>query len=205
MKDFVKKYGKDIDSQNGENGIIEEVLKRLDKSVGVAVEFGAPNQTYCSNIHFLKAKGWNCRFFNDVAGEGVEQKFITAGNVNELPLCNVLSIDIDGNDFEVWKAYKGRPEIVVIEINSSLNPDEEFFSPEKGASFYTMNKLASEKGYFLLCHTGNCIYVDLEYKNLFPEIHLIVTSERFFDRSWLPKETEGAQFKLSNSNGVMYR
>lgn len=206
MKEFVKKYAKGVHSQNGEEGIIEEALKRMDKSVGVAVEFGAPNQTYCSNIYFLKEKGWVCRYFSDEASEGVEQKFITPGNVNELPECNVLSIDIDGNDFEVWKAYNGRPEIVIIEINSSLNPDEEFFSPSQGSSFYTMNKLASEKGYFLLCHTGNCIYVDLKYKELFPEIYLIVTSNLFFNRSWLPKEDlGGVQFKLSDSNGVVYK
>lgn len=177
---FVEKYSKNITSQNGENGIIEEVLKRIGKSVGIAVEFGAPDQTYCSNIHFLKEKGWVCRFFNDRASQGVEERYITPSNVNELPLCNVLSIDIDGNDFNVWKAYNARPAIVVIEINSSLDPDVEFFHPEKGASFCTMNKLAEEKGYFLLCHTGNCIYVLNEYKHLFPEI-----KEKEFNKSWL--------------------
>jgi len=206
MRKFVNQYSNNTTSQNGENGIIEEALKRIGLSNGIAVEFGAPTKEYCSNIYPLE--GWQ-KFYYDASPVDTEimKALINPENVNDIIPANadVLSIDIDGNDFNVWKAYNGRPAIVIIEINSSLDPDVEFFHPDRGASFTTMNRLATDKGYFLLCHTGNCIYVDLKYKDLFPEIHLIVTSEYFFDRSWLPKESGMSRFSIKESNGFNWR
>lgn len=189
MLEFVKKYGLNITSQNGENGIIHECLKRLKISKGVAVEFGAPDTVFCSNIHPLKVKGWRCIYFDpNPQEEGIIKAFITPENVNVLiPECDVLSIDIDGNDYEVWKAYEGQPDIIIIEVNSSFHPEVYHFSKEKGSSYSMMNKLAEEKGYFMLCHTGNCIFILNEHKHLFPEITLdpITNWEKFFNQSWL--------------------
>lgn len=202
MLDFVKKYSKNIHSQNGEDGIIEECIKRMDL-FGIAVEFGGADGRFCSNTANLKDKGWSVYMYDiNPSSESVEKKEITPENVNELPKCNVLSIDIDGNDYEVWKAYKDKPAIVVIEINSSLNPDNDFFDSHEGTNFSKMWRLGQDKGYFLLCHTGNLIFVDLKYRELFPEIYLIVDTEHFFNRSWLPKEKS---FSLRESNGFSYR
>ena len=190
MLDFVKRYSDNgLYSQNGEYGLIREVIKRIGLLEGKAIEFGAADGFYCSNTADLCNEfNWSRRLY-DIApsGNGVAQMNITEETVNHLPDCDLISIDIDGNDFNVWKAYKGKPAIVIIEINSSLDPDIEFFHPDKGASFCTMNRLAEDKGYFLLCHTGNCIYVLNEYKQLFPEIEE-VTSEKFFNEGWLMKE-----------------
>jgi hypothetical protein len=41
------------------------------------------------------------------------------------------------------------------------------FSHEHGSSYSMMNMLAEAKGYYLIYHTGNCIYVLSEYKDLF--------------------------------------
>lgn len=207
MKDFVKKYAKNVYSQNGEDGIIEEVIRRIGIVKGTSVEFGAPELTYCSNTANLPVQNFNKFYFDDnPQSAAIFKRFITPENVNEVlpPDCDVLSIDIDGNDFNVWKAYNGKPAIVIIEINSSLDPDVEFFHPDRGASFCTMNRLAQDKGYFLLCHTGNNIYVDLKYKELFPEIHLIVTSHYFFNYSWRPKP-EGLQFTTKETRGIVYK
>ena len=184
MLEFVNKYGYNITSQNGENGIINECLFRIKPDNKIACEFGAPDTSYCSNIKPLK--GFELVYFDiDPKDADVMKAFITEDNVNELiPDCSVLSIDIDGNDFNIWKAYKGLPDIVVIEINSSLNTDVEFFHPEKGASFCTMLRLGVEKGYFLLCHTGNMIFILNEHRKLFPEVEE-VTTEKFFNKSWL--------------------
>lgn len=182
MKTFVKKYGFNVTSQNGENGIIAEVLRRIQITGGVAIEFGAPTKEYCSNI-FPLDENWNKMYFDTNPQEhGIVISEVTPENVNDLPNCDVLSIDIDGNDFNVWKAYKGKPAIVVIEINSSLDPYIEFFHPSRGSSFITMNRLAEDKGYFLLCHTGNCIYVLNENKFLFPEITI---EGEYFNHKWL--------------------
>jgi hypothetical protein len=182
MLDFVYKFGYDIYSQNGEDGIIKEAMFRINPDMRVAVEFGGVDGIYCSNTAAL---GWS-RHLYDINPKDilVHKKEITPENVNELPGCELLSIDIDGNDYNIWKAYNGKPAVVIIEINSSLNPDVEFFQPERGASFITMLRLGIEKGYFLLCHTGNMIFVSNEYKELFPDIDE-VTTELFFNKSWL--------------------
>lgn len=185
MKDFAKTYGYNINSQNGEDGILYECVRRISPLLKVAVEFGAPDLSYCSNTANLLTLGFR-RYLYDSNPRDimVEKKFITADNVNELPACSVLSIDIDGEDYNVWSAYNGTPDIVIIEINSSLDPSIDFFHPEKGANFSIMEKLGVRKGYFLLCHTGNMVFVLDRHRKLFPEINE-VTSIELFNRSWL--------------------
>ena len=168
-------------SQNGEYGIIKAAILRMNLFEGIAVEFGAADGFYCSNTADLCNEfNWK-RYMYDLVptGHGITQMEINEDNINILPKCDLLSIDIDGNDFNIWKAYGSKPAIVIIEINSSLDPDVEFFHPSRGASFCTMNRLAEDKGYFLLCHTGNCIYVDNRYKHLFPD------ASKEFNKQWL--------------------
>lgn len=192
MIEFVKRYGYNVYSQNNEDGIIDECIKRGVIKAAAAYEVGAPTKDYCSNIYNLFKQGWVCGWVDcDPQEKGIKMAFITPENVNEIIKINdstVLSIDIDGNDYAVWKAYKGKPAIVIIEINSSLDPDVEFFHPERGASYIAMLRLGEEKGYFLLCHTGNMIFVDNAYKHLFPEIGDPYDYEKFFDKKWLQKE-----------------
>jgi hypothetical protein len=99
----------------------------------------------------------------------------------------VLSIDIDGEDLLVWKALKKKPAVVIIEINSGIQPLVSHYSKELGSSYITMVSLGIEKGYFLLCHTGNLIWVDEKYKNKFPEINgdPLKDWERYFKTDWL--------------------
>jgi hypothetical protein len=202
MLDFVNKYGFNVFSQNNEDGIIEEVLSRLKIVSGCCVEFGGADGTFCSNTAHLLTNGWKGKLIegdeilfdqmlnNERLPDSVEMEndFVTPENVNRLvPDCNLLSIDIDGNDYEVWKAYKHKPAVVIIEINSSFNPEVYHFSKEQGSSYAMMNKLGEEKGYFLLCHTGNLIFIDNKYKKLFPEVKFdpITNHNKFFNTSWL--------------------
>lgn len=167
-------------SQQGEAGIINEALKRMNIPHGISVEFGAPTREYCSNTLHLEEKGWICYFFDENPSDPfVMLKRITPENINTLPDCQVMSIDCDGPDYDLWAAYNGKPDIVVIEINSSLDPERDYYSPDKGCNFSWMNKLAELKGYFLLCHTGNNIYVLNKYKELFPDADIT------FNRRWL--------------------
>jgi hypothetical protein len=95
--------------------------------------------------------------------------YITAENIEELfrqgavPLeLDLLSIDIDGNDYWVWKAIKQyRPRVVCIEYNSSLgdrvscamdyDPDWRWDgSYVFGASLVALEKLGRLKGYSLI-------------------------------------------------------
>lgn len=167
-------------SQNGEQGIIDEALKRIKPTLKVAVEFGGADGYYCSNTAHLREQGWKVNMYdlNEVP-DLVTAKEITVKNINELPKCTVLSIDTDGADYLLWKAYNGKPDIMIIEINSGLNPDIDYFLITKGTNFSMMNKLAELKGYFLLAHTGNCIYILNKHISLFPD------KDSSFIKDWL--------------------
>lgn len=202
MLDFVKKYSFNIFSQNGEDGIIEEVLSRIGLFEGRCVEFGGADGTFCSNTAKLFNEGWRGKLIegdeilfsqmlnNQKLPEAIEMDnaFVTPENINHLVgVCDLLSIDIDGNDYQVWKAYKHKPSIVIIEINSSFKPDEEHFSAHDGCAYKTMVQLGEEKGYFLLCHTGNLIFIDNKYKKKFPEVkgNPISDCKNYFNYSWV--------------------
>jgi hypothetical protein len=168
-------------SQNGETFLITECIKRIKPKVRVACEFGAPTKEYCSNIYHLIKEGWDCFYFDiDPKEKGIVKAEITPENVNDIIYpCDILSIDTDGNCYAIWKAYTGKPDIVIIEINSSLDPNEDYFTKDEGCNFSMMNKLAKSKGYFLLVHTGNNIYILNKHKELFPD------ADDSFNASWL--------------------
>ena len=57
---YYSKYGKNIISQNGEDGVIEQLFSDLNITDGIVVEFGAWDGVYLSNIFNLwKNKGFN--------------------------------------------------------------------------------------------------------------------------------------------------
>lgn len=208
MLSFVQKYGRNVYSQFGEDGIIEEVIKRcnIDISGSVICEFGAHDGTFCSNSRKLIEEGASAYLFEaamELATQAfklhvdrmervhVSYLFVKPDNVNKIvpKYLRLLSIDVDGIDAAIWKAYTGHADIVIIEINSSLPPLEPVFAdPQNGSSYISMLNLGLEKGYFLLCHTGNLIFVKEEFKSLFPEldgVDPIADINLFFNNSWL--------------------
>lgn len=203
MKEFVKEFGFNKFSQNQEDGLLIEVLLRLDLPGTRCVEFGAHDGTYCSNTaNLIINGGWTGKMiegdemlFNELLNNPLlpedldcANQFVTPENVNHLVgECDVLSIDIDGNDLNVWAAYKKRPAVVVIEINSSIQPAIRHWSMEQGASYLSMVELGLSKGYFLLAHTGNLVFIDEKYKKKFPEISAdpIKEADKYFNTNWL--------------------
>jgi hypothetical protein len=83
---------------------------------------------------------------------------------------DVLSIDIDGNDYHILASLKKyRPKIICIEFNPSIPNDVEFvqernFAVSEGSSALSLTKLASQMGYELAAVTRcNLILVRREY------------------------------------------
>jgi hypothetical protein len=191
MLEFTNKYRGNIKySQNGEESIILEVLRRTNLKPGRSVEFGGCDGYYCSNTRLLEEHGWEVRMFDvNPTSALVEKREITPANVNNLPDCQILSIDIDNDDLLVWQAYKGLPDIVIIEINSSLSPHCWEVPGNRGCSYLPAVTEGLKKGYFLLCHTGNEIFVLNKHRHLFPEIlgDGIGNCELYFDTSYLPR------------------
>lgn len=199
---FYKAYGANIYSQNGEDGVLEELFKRLHISQGRCCEFGAADGKYCSNTRLLLENGWSGKLIesspehakaliDNTLNMNVELFFgaVTKANINELVPgdLQLLSIDIDNDDFHLWNHYRGKPDVVVIEVNSSIAPPEVVVPGDRGASYSAMVMLGIVKGYFLLTHSGNCIFVLNKHRALFPEVigDGLENAEEYFDKSWL--------------------
>lgn len=156
-------------SQNGEDGIIKIIFDKIKTTNQFCVEFGIHPKE--GNTIYLGKKSWNCLWM-DGNGDGkhIKKEFITAENINSLlkkykvpKEFDLLSIDIDYNDYWVWKAINGySPRVVVIEYNSSFSPLESKtvkYNPKAvwdgtsyfGASLLALAKLGKSKGYTLVC------------------------------------------------------
>lgn len=178
-------------SQNGEQAIILDAIDRIKPELKQSVEFGGADGYYCSNTAALRELGWKV-WMCDLREypPHVFAREVTPSVVNDiLPPCSVLSIDIDGNDYNVWKAYTSKPDIVIIEVNSSIHPlsPSPISDPEKGTGYMPMVLLGIEKGYFLLCHTGNLIFIRNEHRALFPEVvgDGVSNWEEYFKTDWV--------------------
>jgi len=154
------------------------------------VEFGCPDYYFCSNTAYLAETGWKVTMYDNNNGSDprITRAEITKGNVNQLVGSpTVLSIDIDNDDFWVWMAYLGMPAIVIIEINSGIHPTLWEVPGNKGTSYKPMVTMGLNKGYMLICHTGNLIFVDSKYANLFPELtpDPLKNWKDYFNQQWL--------------------
>ena len=202
MRSFHDTYKADIYSQTGEDGILAEVFRRLKIEMGSFCEFGANDGIFCSNTRALLELGWTGKLIeadtkhgkaliDNTFGKPVELYFgpVTVENANELIPhdLNLLSIDVDNDDFHLWNAYRGKPDIVVIEVNSSIAPPEIMIPGTRGASYSAMVMLGLSKGYFLLTHHGNSIFVLNKHRELFPEIKGdgVENADQYFSRAWL--------------------
>lgn len=188
-------------SQSGEDGLLEFILGKLPNNDGWCTEFGAWDGKHLSNTyHFIKKNN-----FNSVLIEAEKDRhtqlshnmkkyksicinamvgFTGGSTLDEIfaktPIpkdFDLLSIDIDGDDYFVWEALQGYyPKIVIIEINIRDKPNVDRInitgSPMQwgitGSSIKSMTELAVRKGYKLIAHIGcNAIYVRNEYYYLF--------------------------------------
>jgi hypothetical protein len=145
-RDDLNAFDRRRTSQNGEDGIIEELARRLNVGRGFFVEFGVEDGKECNMAFASRRRGWRgimlegdplkhaalAANYREFANVRCEQAFITRDNVVEIferfavpREFDLLSIDIDGNDYWVWERLGGyRPKIVVIEYNGTKPPPE---------------------------------------------------------------------------------
>jgi hypothetical protein len=202
-----------VHSQNGEDGVVAELFHRLDIRAGWLVEFGAWDGRHLSNtFRLLEPPGRfravyiegdaaryrdlertarehdgaiaPIRAFVQPAGEdSLDNLLDAAGAPHELEL---LSIDVDGEDYHIWAGMnRRRPKVVIIEINSSIPPPVvQIHGPSAaGSSFSAMLELGRRKGYSCVCHIGNLVFVR---DDLAPRLRLdAAPPETLFCRDWL--------------------
>lgn len=172
-------------SQNGEDGIIEAIFTKIRPTNKYVVEFGVEDGMQCNARHLIKNKGWKGLLMDGQTpkpGMDVKQEFITAENVEQLfakygvpEQFDILSIDVDGVDYWIWKAItRYRPRVVIMEYNACIPalpprtvPYKSDFAWDKtdyyGASLGAMEKLAIQKGYTLIAtdkHGVNAFFVE---------------------------------------------
>jgi hypothetical protein len=196
---WLTEYACNVTSQYGEDGIIEKVLETLGVNDKWCVEFGSWDGKACSNTYnLISEKGYSavliegnrkrykdllktftCNdkviMINKFVGFDKENGLDSILKETSIPVdFDLLSIDIDGNDYHVWKAIEDyKPKAVVIEFNPTIHKTVEFVQPpdprlQQGSSLLSITKLANLKGYELVCTTKtNAIYVKSEFFKLF--------------------------------------
>jgi len=178
-------------SQHGEDGVLLHIFSKVGVTNRTFVEFGIADGRECNTANLSINFGWN-GLLMDTSSQNISKArdyyrkvlspksrvriiryHVTAENINEIlqsndtpPDLDLLSIDIDGNDYWVWRAITYcRPRVVVIEYNAMLGCTEPItvkydpnFDRRKkhssgfyfGASLPALAKLGREKGYVLL-------------------------------------------------------
>jgi hypothetical protein len=183
----------------GEDGIIEKILEIMSPLEKWCVEVGAGDGFTLSNTYnLITAMGWssvqieadpekfavlqkrysdNPRIYRlnrtiDFEGSNAMDQLL---GLTPIPTnFDLLSLDIDGNDYHVWDSMKKyRPRIVIVEFNPTIPNHIQFVQARdmrvhQGASLRALTNLAKEKGYELVCATDwNGFYVDREHYDLF--------------------------------------
>ena len=179
------RFGYKVFSESDEDGIIDEIFRRIGIEQHTFFEFGVGNGSQNNTVNLL-IQGWRGYWIEgspdnmEVIGKRLAsylraaqltalQEFITRDTINKLikrlgvpQTIDLLSIDIDGNDYWIWEAIQGiSPRVVVIEYNGTLRPPHSVVMEYRddhvwdgtsyfGASLVAMEKLGAKKGYSLV-------------------------------------------------------
>lgn len=181
-------------SRNGESLVLKQIFEKIGIYNKTGVEFGAGNGFTHSNLRMFILEDWvGIQFDSNVnkkESNGVNCEFITKENVNIIfdkynvpQKFDFLSIDIDGNDYWVWKEINRKPNVVIIEYNCNFDKNVSLalkYNPKNiwdgsygySASFKAMCNLAETKGYYLYYETSfaNLFFVSNEFKEILPPI-----------------------------------
>jgi hypothetical protein len=185
-------------SQFGDDGIIQFLVDYLEIETKTFIEFGVQIYEECNTRFLLENNNWRGlvidsseEYMTRLKQEEVYWRcdlkavsaFVDKDNINSLISENrmdgeigLLHIDIDGNDYHVWKAITVvSPVIAIVEYNSVFGSDNAWTVPYDpkfhrtqrhhsnlffGASLLSLCDLAKEKKYsFIGCNSaGNNAY-----------------------------------------------
>jgi hypothetical protein len=196
---WLNEYAQNVHSQTGEDGVVAKALEMLPDRDQWCVEFGAWDGKHLSNtFNLVENAGYRV-----VLIEGDLDKFQTlrkeyphreraifigrfvAWDENDnldtlivetpIPLnFDLLSIDVDGNDYHIWRAVrKYRPKLVLIEFNPTSSNRFTYVQPpdsncNQSTSPAALVNLARSKRYELICVIGaNLLFVDSQYYEAF--------------------------------------
>jgi hypothetical protein len=202
-------------SQNGEDGILLYLFSLLGTTNQRVAEICAGNGIECNAANLIVNHGWSGllvdgderniaegrRFYASCRDTFASQpilvaSWVTAENVNALVAehgfggdIDLLSLDLDGVDYWIWKAMTCvRPRVVLLEFDFRWGPERAVTVPYRpdfqvvrdkhpwcgGASLAAFAKLGRERGYRLVgTHRlfFNAVFLRSDVgEDLFPEI-----------------------------------
>jgi len=184
----LKAFEKNIQSQFGEDGVIEEIFNRIGTTNKMCVEFGAWDAIHLSNVWNL----WNHKDWKALLIEGDKAKYeLLASNTKEFnnvhpylayvapdgensldsilekvnfPIdLDMLSIDIDGDDYYILETLNNfKPRLILIEYNPTMPPDVDIVQKKGeyfGCSALPLLRLGHKKGYKLAHVTDTNLFL----------------------------------------------
>jgi len=213
LKNDIQKAEFKVFSQWGDDGIIQFLVSYLDIPTKTFIEFGVEDYSESNTRFLLINNNWkgvvldgNPKDIQYIQEDEIywrhdltaKQVFVTAENINQVIKesgftgeIGLLHIDIDGNDYWVWKSIEVvNPIIVIVEYNSVFGMDRAITVPYNpsfdrteahytnlyfGASLKALVQLGEMKEYYFIgCNSnGNNAYFvrrdkikDLEIKSI---------------------------------------
>ncbi len=189
-------FAKNIHSQAGQDGMIAELLRRIQIGHGFFVEFGAADGIYLSNCRSLYERGWKGAFIeanpasyaelvknyeNDRQMILANEKVTTQGDhslesilrrAGHRGSVDVVSIDIDGQDLEIFESFEAiKPAIICLEGGQGAHPFDSRKSGSEivniGQSLSVIQKSAFERGYLIAAAYQDVILVREELYSKF--------------------------------------
>ena len=190
------RYHKNIFSQSGQDGILQEVFKRLEIESGTFIEFGAWDGIHLSNCRNLALNNWSGLFieaniekFNELNNNYKKNEriktlncFVEPNGENDIDSIiekfefenlDLLAIDIDGLDYKIIESLVSKPKVILMEGGGIISPfvtkriPDEFAKLNISQSLHVLIDIAKSKGYIAVCYLQDLYLVRNDLAGLF--------------------------------------
>lgn len=178
-------YASDVFSQNGEDGVLAELFRRIGTTTSWCCELGAWDGVHLSNTRALILEGWSAVLIEADPGRYTDLVATYRGRddviclnatvsapeplsvlVGAAPRLDLLSVDVDGLDFEIVTTLDiAAPRVLCVEVNAGHDPMRSDLLPRETAAGNVGQPLRAfvhalaPQGYRLVAYTGNAIFV----------------------------------------------
>lgn len=186
-------FANNIFSQRGQDGILSKIFDILSIKTGYFIEFGAWDGIYLSNCRNLVLHGWEgcfiegdpekyntlvsnyttndkikclCKYISTQQGQTIND--IHRNDLQSRDI-DLLSIDVDGCDYEILETLEFKPLVIVIEGGFSWHPCFRSKVPNEIARqnlqqpLYASIKIARSKGYEPICFNQDLFLLRKDY------------------------------------------